>query len=160
MLGTHLMTDGSMSKHVVIPASGTVQFPTDEAVAQGLFYLDLVEPEAMKSRLNAVSMENWMVCIDSVLRKSGHSRSDLDFLNMILVKPSAYQDMLQRLGLSQDQGVYNASYGHIGEQDSIINMIEGEKQGKLKDGDLMIVVGAGVGYVWGATCVRWGLGAM
>jgi len=38
-----------MSEHVLVPASGTKQFPTDAARAQGLFYLDLVEPEAMKT---------------------------------------------------------------------------------------------------------------
>ena len=42
------------------------------------------------------------------------------------------------------------------EQDGIINIIEGVKQGRLKEGDLMIIVGAGVGYVWGAACVKWG----
>lgn len=156
VLGTHIITDGSMSKHVLVPASGTVQFPTDEAVAKGLFYIDLLEPEAMKRRLNEVSMDNWMYCIDEALRKSGYTRADLDFLNMILIKPSAYRDMLQRLGLTQEQSVYNADYGHIGEQDSIINIIEGVKQGRLEDGDLMIMVGAGVGYVWGAACVKWG----
>jgi 3-oxoacyl-[acyl-carrier-protein] synthase-3 len=156
VLGSHIITDGSMSKHVVVPASGTVQFPTDEAVAKGLFYFDLVEPEAMKSRLNEISMDNWMHCVDEALRKSGYTRADLDFLNMALIKPSAYRDMLQRLGLTEEQGVYNATYGHIGEQDSIINIIEGLKQGRLKDGDLMIIVGAAIGYLWGATCVRWG----
>jgi 3-oxoacyl-[acyl-carrier-protein] synthase-3 len=156
VLGSHMITDGSMSKHVIVPASGTVQFPTDAAVAQGLFNLDLVEPEAMKSRLNQVSMDNWMRCIDEALRKSGHTRQDLDFLNMVLIKPSGYRDMLQRLGLTEEQSVYNADVGHIGEQDSIINIIRGLEQSRLKDGDLMIIVAAGIGYVWGATCVQWG----
>ncbi len=158
VLGSHMITDGSMSKHVVVPASGTIQFPTDAAVAQGLFYFDLVEPEAMKRRLNEVSMDNWMRCIDEALRKSGYTREDLGFLNMVLIKPSAYRDLLGRLGLSEEQSVYNADIGHIGEQDSIINIIEGLRQGHLKDGDLMIIVGAGIGYVWGATCVKWGPG--
>jgi len=163
VLGAHMMTDGSMSKHVIVPASGTVQFPTDEARAQGLFYFDLVEPEAMKDRLNAVSMDNWMFCIDEALRKSGlevqgapYGRDDLGFLNMVLIKPSGYLDMLQRLGLSEEQGVYNSDVGHIGEQDSIINIVRGLEQGRLHDGDLMAVVGAGIGYVWGAVCVQWG----
>jgi 3-oxoacyl-[acyl-carrier-protein] synthase III len=163
VLGAHLITDGSMSKHVIIPASGTVQFPTDEAVAQDLFTFDLVEPEAMKDRLNAVSMDNWMLCVDEALRKSGeevrgraYTRDDLGFLNMVLVKPSAYQDMLQRCGLGEEQGAYNADIGHVGEQDAIINIIKGLEQGRLKDGDLMAIVGAGIGYVWGAACVRWG----
>ncbi len=156
VLGAHMMADGSMSKHIVIPASGTIQFPTDEAVAKGLFYLALLEPEAMKGRLKAVSMDNWMHCINEALRKSGYTRDDLGFLNLIHIKTSAYQDMLQRLELSEEQSVYNSDYGHTGEQDSIINIIEGVKQGRLKDGDLMIIVGAGIGYVWGAACVKWG----
>lgn len=156
VLGSHMITDGSMSRHVLVPASGTMRFPDNQAVEEGLFTFDLLEPEAMKSRLNAVSMTNWMTCIDRALQKSGYSREDVDFLNMVLIKPSAYREVLDRLGLTEAQGVYNDHYGHIGEQDSIINIIEGLKQGKLKDGDVMIIVGAGIGYVWGATCVRWG----
>ncbi|MEJ2707194.1 MAG: 3-oxoacyl-ACP synthase [Anaerolineales bacterium] len=156
VLGSHLMADGSLSRHIVVPASGTLQHPTDEAVAKGLFYLDVFNVDELKDHLNQVSIRNWMFCIDEALRKSGYERSDLDFLNMILIKPSSYQDMLLRLGLSEEQGVYNNTYGHTGEQDSIINIIEGQKQGKLKEGDLMIIVAAGVGYVWGAACVRWG----
>jgi 3-oxoacyl-[acyl-carrier-protein] synthase-3 len=156
VLGTHLITDGSLSKNILIPASGTVQFPTDEAVAQGLFSINLFDGEEMKARLNAVSLDNWMRCIDEALRKSGYERGDINFLNMIHMKASAYKDMLQRLNLTETQSVYNEFYGHIGEQDSIINMIEGVKLGRLKDGDLMVIVAAGVGYVWGATCVKWG----
>ena len=157
ILGSHLITDGSMSRHVLVPASGTVQHPTDEAVRDGLFCFDLLEPEAMKSRLNAVSMDKWMLCIDEALRKSGGlTREDVSFLNMVLIKPSGHRDMLSRLGLTENQSVYTSSYGHVGEQDSIINMIEGEKQGRLKDGDVMAIIGAGIGYVWGASVVRWG----
>ena len=75
---------------------------------------------------------------------------------MVLVKPSAYRDVLGRMGLTEEQGVYNADYGHVGEQDSIINIVEGLKQGRLNDGDLMAIVGAGIGYVWAAGVVRWG----
>jgi 3-oxoacyl-[acyl-carrier-protein] synthase-3 len=163
VLGTHLLSDGSMSRHVIVPASGTMQHPTDQAVAREQFYFDLVEPEAMKNRLHEVSMRNWLHCIDEALRKSGTkpegeplTRADVDYLNMILVKPSAHREMLQHLGLREEQSVYLGDYGHLGEQDSIISIIEGEKQGRLQDGDLMVIVGAGIGYVWGATCVRWG----
>ena len=157
VLGSHLMTDGTMSEHVIVPASGTKQFPTDEARAKGLFYLDLVEPEAMKNRLNAVSMDNWMRCIDEALRKSGGlTRADVGFLNVLHMKPSAHRDMLSRLGLREEQSVYLDDYGHIGQQDAMFSIAEGLKQGRLKDGDLMAIVAAGIGYAWGAACVRWG----
>lgn len=158
VLGSHLMADGSMANHVIVPASGTVRFPDDAARAEGLFYLDLVDPEAMKNRLNAVSMDNWMHCIDEALRKSGYTRADLGYLNVLHMKKSAHLDMLQRLGLAEDQSVYLSDYGHAGQQDAMISIVEGLKQGRLKDGDLMIIVAAGIGYAWGACCVKWGPG--
>jgi len=163
VLGSHLISDGSMSTHVVVPASGTKEHPTPEAVAAGRFKFDLVEPEAMKARLGAVSIDNWMACLDRALAKSGPGpdgaplgRDDVDFLDLILVKPSAHKDLLDRLGLTWDDTVYLNRFGHIGEQDSIIALIEAERQGKLADGDLVAVMGAGIGYVWGAAVVRWG----
>ena len=163
VLGAHMMADGYMSRHVVVPASGTVEFPTDEAVAAGKFYFDLVEPEKMKARLNDVSMDNWMTCIHESLRKSGlkpdgtpFTIADLDFLNMVLIKPSGHRDMLARLGLDETQSVYLNDVGHIGEQDAMFNIKRGLETGRLKDGDLMAIVAAGIGYVWAAGIVQWG----
>lgn len=170
VLGAHLMTDGYMSKHVIVPASGTARFSTPQAMAapqnvsEEDFYFDLVEPEAMKARLNEVSMDNWVHCVDEALRKSGlkpddtpYSKADLDFLNMVLIKPSGHRDMLVRLGLTEEQAVYLNDIGHTGEQDAMFGIREGLAQGRLKDGDLMAIVAAGIGYVWAAGIVRWGL---
>jgi 3-oxoacyl-[acyl-carrier-protein] synthase-3 len=163
VLGSHLMSDGSMTRHVLVPASGTVEFPTDEAVRAGRFKFDLLEPEAMKARLNQVSIKNWMACVDEALRLSGtkpdgspYTRTDIDYMNMLLVKPSAHKEIADLLGLSEEQSVYLGQIGHIGEQDSIISIIEGERTGRLRPGDLMVIVGAGIGYVWGAAIVQWG----
>ena len=163
VLGNHLITDGSMSRHVIVPASGTVRHPTDEAVAEGGFKFRLVEPEGMKARLGEVSIDNWLACVDQSLRKSGakldgtpYSREDIDFFNMSLVKPSAYREMLAHLGLSAEQGVYLSNVGHIGEQDAIINIEAGIEQGRLKPGDTMAIIAAGIGYVWGGAIVQWG----
>jgi 3-oxoacyl-[acyl-carrier-protein] synthase-3 len=163
ILGSHLIMDGTMSKHVLVPASGTMQHPTNEAVEKGLFYFDLLEPEAMKNRLNAVSMDNWIACVDESLRKSGRkqdgtpfTRADIDFLNMVLIKPSGYREMLQRLGLTEEQSVYLGHVGHIGEQDAMFGIKEGIRTGRLQNGDLMVIVAAGIGYVWAAAAVQWG----
>jgi 3-oxoacyl-[acyl-carrier-protein] synthase-3 len=163
LLGSHLISDGYMSNHVVVPASGTRQFPTDAAVAQDQFCFDLVEPEAMKERLNEVSMDNWIRCVTEALRKSGqkadgspYTLQDLDYLNMVLIKPSGHREMLERLGLTEEQAVYLGHIGHIGEQDAMFSIQEGLRAGRLKDGDLMAIVAAGIGYVWGASIVHWG----
>jgi 3-oxoacyl-[acyl-carrier-protein] synthase-3 len=75
---------------------------------------------------------------------------------MTLVKPSAYREMLEHLGLTEDQSVYLSSVGHIGEQDAIINIEAGIEQGRLKPGDTMAIIAAGIGYVWAGAIVQWG----
>jgi len=163
VLGMHLIADGAMSRHVIVPASGTVQHPTDAAVNEGGFKFRLVEPEAMKARLGEVSIRNWLGCVDVSLEKSGmkrdgtpYTRSDIDFFNMSLVKPSAHRELLEHLGLTEEQSVYLSKIGHIGEQDAIINIEAGIEQGRLKPGDTMAILAAGIGYVWGGAIVQWG----
>jgi 3-oxoacyl-[acyl-carrier-protein] synthase-3 len=163
VLGDHLIADGVMSRHVIVPASGTVQHPTDAAVAEGGYKFRLVEPEAMKERLGEVSIKNWLECVDVSLEKSGaksdgtpYTRADIDFFNMSLVKPSAHREMLEHLGLTEKQSVYMSDIGHIGEQDAIINIEAGIEQGRLKPGDTMAIIAAGIGYVWAGAIVQWG----
>ena len=163
VLGIHMIADGSMSRHVIVPASGTVQHPSDAAVATGDFKFRLVEPEAMKTRLGEVSIRNWLTCVDSALAKSGknrdgkpYSREDIDFFNMSLVKPSGHREMLAQLGLTEEQSVYMSDVGHIGEQDAIINIEAGIRSGRLKPGDTMAIIAAGIGYIWGGAIVEWG----
>ncbi len=163
VLGNHLIVDGMMSRHVIVPSSGTVQHPTDKAVVDGGFKFRLVEPEAMKTRLGEVSINNWLECVDVALKKSGnkrdgtpYTRADIDFFNMSLVKPSAHREMLEHLGLTEEQSVYISDIGHIGEQDAIINIEAGIEQGRLKPGDTMAIIAAGIGYVWAGAIVQWG----
>jgi len=163
VLGMHLIADGSMSRHVIVPASGTVRHPTDDAVAGGGFKFRLVEPEAMKARLGEVSISNWLECVDVSLQKSGarsdgapYTRADIDFFNMSLVKPSAHREMLAHLGLTEEQSVYMSSIGHIGEQDAIINIEAGIEQDRLRPGYTMAIIAAGIGYVWAGAIVQWG----
>jgi len=104
-----------------------------------------------------------LTCIDTALEKSGpksdgtpYGRGDIDFFNMSLVKPSGHREMLEQLGLSEEQSVYMSDVGHIGEQDAIINIEAGIEQGRLKPGDTMAVIAAGIGYVWAGAIVQWG----
>ena len=161
--GIHLIADGTMSRHVIVPASGTVQHPTDDVVREGGFKFRLVEPEAMKKRLGEVSIDNWLECVDRALENSGrkpdgspYTRADIDFFNMSLVKPSAHREMLENLGLGEEQSVYISDIGHIGEQDAIINIEAGIEQGRLEAGHTMAIIAAGIGYVWGGAIVEWG----
>ena len=156
LLGSHLMSDGSLSRSVGVRYGGINHPVTPDNYEKAYQSLQLFEPEKMKNRLNEVSMDNWMTCIDTALSRSGYQRSDIDYLNILHIKRSGHLGMLETLGLNENQSFYLEDFGHLGQLDQIVSMVEGLKAGRLKDGDLMVMIAAGVGYVWGASVVKWG----
>ena len=163
VLGSHIITDGSLARDVGTWYGGTEHpiesLPETELAAlraRGNRSLRVFDAEHMKARLNEVSMPNWLACIDKALAKSNATRADIDFLNVLHFKRSMHAGLLETLGLKPEQSVYLENYGHLGQVDFMISLHEGLQQGRLKDGDLMVAIAAGIGYVWGATVVRWG----
>jgi 3-oxoacyl-[acyl-carrier-protein] synthase-3 len=156
LLGSAVKVDGSFSLDILIPAGGTVEPLTPEAIAAKRNKLDVPDIEGMKTRLDAVSMPNFLGVIDDALGQSGHTRKDIGYLNILHLKRSAHEYILHELGLRKDQSYYLSDYGHIGQQDQALSIKKGLETGRLKEGDLMVMVAAGVGYGWAASVVRWG----
>lgn len=163
VLGTHIITDGSLARDTGVWYGGTenpIEALPEAELAElrrrGNRSLRVFDAQHMKARLNEVSMDNWYRCIDRALEKSGRRRADIGYLNALHFKPSMYRLMLAELGLGEAQSCYLSGYGHLGQVDAVISLHEGLRSGRLKDGDLMVVVAAGIGYVWGATVVQWG----
>jgi 3-oxoacyl-[acyl-carrier-protein] synthase-3 len=156
VLGSHIITDGSLSRDTGVRYGGTVQpietLPEEvlaDLRARGNRSLSVFDAEHMKARLNEVSMPNWLTCIDRALEKSGA-------WSLLHFKRSMHASLLETLGLRTDQSVYLEDYGHSGQVDFMLSLHEGLRQGRVKDGSLMVAIAAGIGYVWGATVIRWG----
>lgn len=156
LLESDLMTDGSFSEDVVVPVGGTKRPLTSELLESGAYKLDVLDPEGMKKRLEQKSMQNFLKVIRHSLSKSGYTEQDISFLAILHMKKSAHHFVLNELGLSEDQSIYLHEYGHIGQLDQIISLQLAEQQGKLKKGDIIVLVSAGIGYAWGATTIKWG----
>jgi 3-oxoacyl-[acyl-carrier-protein] synthase-3 len=158
VLESAIRVDGAFSEDVITGAGGTVRPLTPELLAAGAQYLDVPDPEGMKQRLDARSMRNFVGVIRDSLAMSGYTQRDIAYLAILHMKRSAHDYVLGELGLRQDQAIYLEHYGHIGQQDQALSLQLAAAQGKLKDGDIVVLVGAGIGYAWGATTVRWGAG--
>ena len=158
LLETELRTDGSFSEDVVVVAGGTKNPMTKETLEQRLNMLDVLDPEGMKLRLEQKSMNNFLRVIRESVRKSGYLVSDIAYLAILHMKKSAHEYVLKELGLSHEQSIYLEDYGHIGQIDQILSLELALKEGKVKDGDLVVLVSAGIGYAWGATTIKWGKG--
>ncbi|MCY9694781.1 3-oxoacyl-ACP synthase [Paenibacillus alginolyticus] len=159
VLESHLITDGAFAEDVIIPVGGTKMPLTSDLLNQGHgLYLDVPDPEGMKERLDGTSMARFVEVIRRAAEKSGWQLTDIDYLAILHMKKSAHDYVLQEIGLSQEQSVYLQDYGHVGQLDQILSLELGVEQGKIKNGDRVVLVSAGIGYAWGATAIRWGNG--
>jgi 3-oxoacyl-[acyl-carrier-protein] synthase-3 len=110
----------------------------------------------MRDRLGVVSLPNFVGVIDSAVTRSGASTNDIAFLAVTHMKPSFHQALLNALGLQSHQSIYLDEYGHIQSVDQPLILKLAWERNLLRDGDLVVLAGAGTGYTWSATALRWG----
>jgi 3-oxoacyl-[acyl-carrier-protein] synthase-3 len=156
VLGSAFLTDGSQSENVIIPAGGTRQPTTAETLAAGLHTFTVPDPPALKETMDRISEEYFVTVVRRAVEASGARLDEMAFLALNHMKPSMHRHILRRLGLTEEQSVYLADYGHIGAPDQVLALELAEQAGKLREGELIVLASAGLGFTWGATAVRWG----
>jgi len=156
LLGSHMIGDGSLSRTAAVEIGGLCNPITLENIEESKKSLRLLDPVKMKNRLNLVSMPNWIKCVDEALRKSKLSRKDIGFLDILHIKRSGHEAMLEELGLNENQSIYLEDYGHIGQIDQILSLHLALQSGQVKDQTVVCMLAAGIGYVWAANIIRWG----
>jgi 3-oxoacyl-[acyl-carrier-protein] synthase III len=156
VLGSYIKSDGSFARDAGVEIGGTVNPFTPDNIEEGYKSLRLMNAQHMKDGLNAISMPNWYECIDNALERSNLTRADVDYLAVLHFKKSMHDVMLNDLGLTSDQSIYLSDYGHMGQVDQILSLELALKEGKVKPGSVVLLVAAGIGYVWSASVIRWG----
>lgn len=156
LLGSAFLDDGSLSETVYVPSGGTREPLTPEGVAQGRHQLDVSNQEFMRNRLGEVSMKNFLNVVDTALSRSALKRTDVDYLALLHMKRSAFYYILNALGLKKEQSIYLEDYGHLGQNDQILSLELALERGLVKEGSIVVMASAGVGYAWNAQVLRWG----
>ncbi len=159
LLESHIMSDGSMARDAGVEIGGIANPITADNIDEAYQSLRLMAPEHMKNRLNDVSMDNWMLCIDKAFEKSHVSKNQLDYLAVLHFKHSMHKHMLSLLNLEESQSIYLSEFGHIGQVDQILSLHLAQEQGKLKEGSVVSMIAAGIGYAWAANVIIWGEGS-
>jgi 3-oxoacyl-[acyl-carrier-protein] synthase-3 len=65
---------------------------------------------------------------------------------------------MEQLGLAPERTRYLEEFGHHGQNDQILSLELAVEEDRLKEGDLVLMISAGIGYAWGAVLMRWGRG--
>ena len=172
VLASSFRGDGSLSEMCVVPALGSKAWPPRAEDLERSHFM-VPDEKAFKDKLNAVTLPNFYRVVREAAAKSGFTsgspstasgvaapcggnRDGIDYLAILHFKRSSHEAILAELGLTEGQTTYLDGYGHLGQNDQVLSLELGIDSGKIREGSRIVFVGAGLGFVWAATGIRWG----
>lgn len=156
ILETAMITDGAFAEDIAVYGVGSKNFNKSKDINFEDRFLDVKDIASMKERLDPITYNNFIKVIENALVNSNYKKEDINYLAPIFMKRSFLVSILQEFNLNEDKSFLLEEFGHCQSADAFISLKEGERLGRLKDGDLAVLLGAGTGYTWAATVVKWG----
>ncbi|CAM5552661.1 Beta-ketoacyl-[acyl-carrier-protein] synthase III OS=Lysinibacillus sphaericus OX=1421 GN=fabHA PE=3 SV=1 [Lysinibacillus sphaericus] len=93
----------------------------------------------------------------NVLDKAGLTKEEVDFLIPHQANIRIMESARERLALPAEKMSKTIhKYGNTSAASIGISLVEELEAGKIKDDDLLVLVGFGGGLTWGAVALRWG----
>lgn len=143
--------DGSYAKHWLIPSSGTAEPVTAETLAAGrtqVMMLDRYPPE--------INDDGWPRLVRKVAVAGNFEVSDIDFALFTQVRKPTVVLVMQSLGLPLTKThTIMEEFGYTGSACVGMALDDALTKRKIKAGDLVVMVGSGVGYNQAACAFRW-----
>lgn len=149
-IGAAFQADGTYAKAWGIFAGGTAEPATEDAVRAGrttVKMLDRYPPE--------INNEGWPRLVRKVAAQGGFAVSDIDFLVFTQVRKPTIELVMEDLGLPMEKThTIMEEWGYTGSACIPMALDDALAKKKIKKGDLVVMVGSGVGYNQAATAFR------
>ena len=151
ILSTHLDADGSGADLLKQPAGGSRLPASYETVKQGLHYFKMEGNEVFKLAVKIMSES-----AITALKKAALSKKDMDWLIPHQANSRIIQSIAKRLSLPVEKVIVNLDkYGNTTAASIPIALDEAVKEGKIKEGHIVVLTAFGSGLTWGASVIRW-----
>lgn len=93
----------------------------------------------------------------NVIEKAGLSKEDVDYLIPHQANIRIMEASRERLGLPVEKMSKSVhKYGNTSAASIPISLYDDLAEGRVKDDDIIVLVGFGGGLTWGALCIKWG----
>jgi 3-oxoacyl-[acyl-carrier-protein] synthase III len=142
--------DGTYAKHWGIYSGGTAEPATEESIRAGRTRVKLVErypPE--------INHEGWPRLVRRLAEEGGFGLQDIDFLIFTQVRKPSIELVMADLGIPMERThTVMEDWGYTGSACVPMALHDAREKGKIKPGDLVVLVGSGVGYNQAAVAFR------
>jgi 3-oxoacyl-[acyl-carrier-protein] synthase-3 len=152
LIAWDLGCDGSATGLLQIPAGGSRRPASAETVANGEHYLQMAGPEVFRRAVRIVvesataALDRAGVSVDEVTWFAPHQA------NLRIIESAA-----GRLRIPPERTLVNIErYGNTSAASIPLVLSEAAEDGRLHDGDLVLLSGFGAGLTWGSALLRWG----
>src|SRR5213076_759734 len=146
-LGFELGADGGGGIHLSLPGSGSRSM--EEATGNGYVHMNGREVFKFATRVLVSSAE-------AVLERCGASVADVDVYIPHQANVRIMEHAAQKLGIPRERMVVNVDrYGNTSSGSIPLALADAQTQGRLKEGDLVLMTGMGAGLTWGSALMEW-----
>lgn len=151
ILSTYLGADGRGAEFLMLPAGGSLRPTTYDTVDKRLHYVHMSGNEVFKF---AVKIQ--ADAAEESLKLCGLSKDDIDWFIPHQANVRIIDAAARRLELPLSKVVCNVDrYGNTSAASIPIALDEVVRNGKIKSGDVLVMVGFGAGLTWASSVVRW-----
>ena len=152
LLAWDLGCDGSAADLLEIPAGGSRRPTTAETVAARDHFLKMRGSEVFRRAVRAV--------IDSAratLDRAGVTPDEVALFVPHQANGRIIEAAARQLGIPAERTVVNLDrYGNTSAASIPIALVEAANDGRIADGDLVLLSGFGAGMTWASALIRWG----
>jgi 3-oxoacyl-[acyl-carrier-protein] synthase-3 len=152
VLASVLGSDGSGGELLIIPAGGSRCPTTHETITNGDHYVRMNGREVFRFATQIMPKAT-----EQVAQKAGWQLVDLGLIVPHQANGRIIDSAIKRLGLPSDRFFVNVDrYGNTSSASIPIALCEAISQGRVHDGDKVVLVGFGAGLTWAAAAIEWG----
>ncbi|HWV45115.1 MAG TPA: beta-ketoacyl-ACP synthase III [Nitrospira sp.] len=151
ILSTHLRSDGALCELIMVPGGGSRTPPSEKVIAEGLQYLKMKGNETFK-----VAVRTLEEIARTTLSANGLRVEDLDLYVPHQANVRILKAVMERLGLPIEKVLLNLDrYGNTSAASIPIALDEAVREGRIKDGSLVMLGAFGAGLTWASAVIRW-----
>ncbi len=151
ILSVYLGSDGSLSDLLMLPGGGSRHPATAKTIEEGLHTIKMRGNELFKIAVNTMTR-----AAQTALDKAGLKYQDIDVVIPHQANARIITAVGKKLGIPEEKIYLNIEkYGNMSSASTATALCEAVKEGKIKKGDLVLLVAFGAGLVWGACVIKW-----
>ncbi|KPK08621.1 MAG: 3-oxoacyl-ACP synthase [Gemmatimonas sp. SG8_28] len=151
ILSSYLKTDGRLAHLLFRSGFGASEPPSQEVIERGGFFIKMAGREVFKSAV--LSMAD---ACDQALQRAGLAGEEIDLLiphqaNIRIIEATA-----KHAGIPMDKVYVNVDrYGNTSAASIPIALDECVRSGRVRSGDIVLLVAFGGGFTWASVALRW-----